>query len=142
VRKWLTGREKPVALDPGRDDLEARAVVAGGEAEQGGGERVAGHVLTTLGFDHDAQGKHNDGCFYICWRVEAFMPLEEFKRDVSDFIVHLKTAPPAPGFKEILHPGECEHRTERQRSREGIEVEDATWSAIQALITEYGPGAG
>ena len=100
------------------------------------GEVFSG-ILTTLGFGHDPEGKHNDGCFYLCWQIEAFMPLAEFKRQVSDFIAYIKTSPPAKGFTEVLHPGEYEYRTEQKRRREGIEVEDATWRAIEALIAEY-----
>ena len=56
---------------------------------------------------------------------------------MSDFIAYVKTSPPAKGFIEVLHPGEYEYRTEQKRRREGIEVEDTTWRAIEALIGEY-----
>ena len=56
---------------------------------------------------------------------------------MSDFIAYIKTSPPARGFTGVLHPGESEYRTAEKRRREGIEVEDATWRAIQALIEEY-----
>jgi len=37
----------------------------------------------------------------------------------------------------VYYPGEIEWRTEGQRRQEGIYVEDDTWEAISALITEH-----
>jgi LDH2 family malate/lactate/ureidoglycolate dehydrogenase len=38
----------------------------------------------------------------------------------------------------VLYPGEIEHRTEEERRREGIEIEDATWKKLVGLATELG----
>jgi uncharacterized oxidoreductase len=42
------------------------------------------------------------------------------------------------GFTEVLYPGEMEYRTEQQRRRDGIFVEDTTWQQITDLQREYG----
>jgi LDH2 family malate/lactate/ureidoglycolate dehydrogenase len=65
--------------------------------------------------------------------VEAFRPLDEFKREIADFVKYLKETPPAEGFQEVLYPGEIEYRTEQQRRREGIPIEDQTWGQLTAL---------
>ena len=64
-------------------------------------------------------------------------PLEEFKREVDDFILQIKGTPPAPGFDEVLYPGEIEWRTAQQRLADGIFIEDATWKAIEGLIQDF-----
>jgi LDH2 family malate/lactate/ureidoglycolate dehydrogenase len=70
--------------------------------------------------------------------VDAFRPLDEFKRDIADFVKYVKDTPPAEGFKEVLYPGELEHRTEQQRRREGIPIEDETWRQLTGLAEASG----
>jgi uncharacterized oxidoreductase len=72
------------------------------------------------------------------FKVDAFRPLAEFKKDVGDFIRYLKDTPPAEGSSGVLYPGEIEHRRELDRRANGIEVEDATWGRIKALAEGYG----
>ena len=93
-------------------------------------------LLTGLGFGIDPQARHNDGCFIAVYNVEHFRPLDQFKKEVGEFVQFIKTSPPASGFSEVLYPGEIEHRTEQQRRREGIFVEDGTWQQISGLMKE------
>ena len=72
------------------------------------------------------------------FNVEAFRPLQDFKREVAEFAEHLKSSQPATGFEQVYYAGELEHlRTERQR-KEGVSVEDATWERLADLAREYG----
>lgn len=95
-------------------------------------------VLPGLGFGVDPQGRHNDGAFLFAFDVNAFRPLEQFKQDVADFASYLKETPPAEGFTEVLYPGEMEYRTEQQRRRDGIPVEDSTWEHIGTIAKDLG----
>ncbi len=95
-------------------------------------------LLTGLGFGIDPQAKHNDGCFISVYNVEHFRPLEQFKKEVAEFVQFVKTSPPAAGFNEVLYPGEIEYRNEQRRLREGIFVEDATWEQITNIMRELG----
>jgi LDH2 family malate/lactate/ureidoglycolate dehydrogenase len=95
-------------------------------------------LLTGLGFGVEPTGRHNDGCFMAVFNVAAFRPLAEFKKDVGDFIAYLKETPPAEGSSGVLYPGEIEYRRQQDRSRDGIEVEDATWYKLQQLADGYG----
>ena len=94
-------------------------------------------ILTGLGFGIDPQARHNDGCFISVFNVEAFRPLEEFKKEVSEFSRFIKDTPPAKGFNEVFYPGEIEWRTEQQRLREGIYIEDETWRQISELVETH-----
>ena len=93
-------------------------------------------LLTGLGFGIDPQAKHNDGCFISVFNVEHFRPLNQFKREVAEFVQFIKSSPPAAGFSEVLYPGEIEHKTEQRRRQDGIFVEDETWNRISGLIDE------
>src|SRR5438552_5315456 len=95
-------------------------------------------ILTGLGFGVSPTGRHNDGTFLAVFDVNAFLPLDKFKRDIAEFVDYLKATPPAAGFTEVLYPGELEYRTAQQRQRDGIYIEDETWNQITALQQEYG----
>jgi len=51
---------------------------------------------------------------------------------------HVKSARPAPGFTEILVPGEPEKRSAAARAERGIEVDDTTWRDIRAAAETLG----
>jgi len=50
----------------------------------------------------------------------------------------IRSARPAPGFDEILLPGEPERRSAARRRAEGIEVDDTTWRDIRAAAATLG----
>ena len=92
-----------------------------------GGERVDGRgsCLTVLAIDPG-----------------AFRPPDEFARYAETVAERLKAVPPAPGFSEVLVPGEPEARTREARSHDGIPLPDRTWEAIQATARELGISVG
>ena len=139
---WIIDAEGNPTTDPG--NYAAILPLGGDQGYKGYGlsfmiEIFAG-ILTGIGYGIDPSGRHNDGCLLVALKVDAFRPLEEFKRDVDDFILHLKRIPPAAGFNEILYPGELEWRTAKQRSKDGIFIEDVTWNALQRLMDGFGVG--
>jgi uncharacterized oxidoreductase len=71
------------------------------------------------------------------FKVDAFRPLAEFKKEVGEFARYLKATPPAEGSQGVLYPGEIEHRREQDRRQNGIEVEDATWYKLRDLAEQY-----
>jgi uncharacterized oxidoreductase len=77
----------------------------------------------------DQAGFGNGVCFVVI-DPSAFCPLERFRELMDELVAYVKSSPPAPGFDEILVPGELEFRTRRRRLVEGIPVDEATWQAI------------
>ena len=51
---------------------------------------------------------------------------------------HIRGSRVAPGFDEILLPGEPERRSAEKRHREGIPVDDTTWRDIRAAASSLG----
>jgi ureidoglycolate dehydrogenase (NAD+) len=70
--------------------------------------------------------------------VEAFMPLEEYRRSVDEFCAALKNVPPAQGFTEVLLPGEPERRTAERRAREGCPLPAYVVRELSDLAKELG----
>jgi len=83
------------------------------------------------------KGGHGvNGVFLQAFAVEEFQPLEEFLEKVDEFISFIKATKPAPGFKEILLPGEHARANQTRQMREGLEIDDATWSELKQLASE------
>jgi uncharacterized oxidoreductase len=144
---WVLDREGRPTTDP--NDYYAGGVMlplGGAEGHKGYGLSFAVETLAALlpglGFGVDPQGRHNDGAFLLVLDPGAFMPLAAFKREVEAFVTYLKATPPAEGFAEVLYPGEQEYRTEQQRRRDGIPIEDRTWEQITALAARFGLNSG
>ena len=140
---WILDREGNPTTDPtALSDGGAQLPLGGPEGHKGYGLSVMveifSGILTGLGFGIDPSGRHNDGVFMAAFNVDAFRPIEDFKRDVTEFAAYLKSTPPAAGFTEVYYPGELEYLSTQRKQQEGIEIEDATWERLRDLAAEYG----
>jgi uncharacterized oxidoreductase len=83
------------------------------------------------------KGGHGiNGVFLQAIAVEEFQPLNEFLDRVDELIAFIKSRKTAPGFKEILLPGEQGRRNEARQIREGVEIDEATWNELRELAAE------
>ena len=140
---WIIDKDGQATTDP--NDFKAGGPLlplGGTEGYKGYGlsamVEIFSGILTGLGHGVEPTGKHNDGCFMACFKVEAFRDLTTFKQEVTEFANYLKDTQPAEGFEEVLYPGEIEHRMEVARAKSGVPVEDATWEKLTALAEKYG----
>jgi uncharacterized oxidoreductase len=62
----------------------------------------------------------------------------KIRADIQATKSYIKSARPAPGFEEVLVPGEPERRYAAQRRAKGIEVDGQTWSDIRAAAASLG----
>ncbi len=72
------------------------------------------------------------GVYMQAMDVAAFTPLDAYQRGVRAFLDDIKATPPAPGFDEVLVPGDYEHNTRKKRLQTGIEVPSDIWARIQS----------
>ena len=140
---WIVDREGRGTTDQGALRQGGALLPLGGsEGYKGSGLAVIVEILcgllTGLGFGIDPSGRHNDGCFMAAWKVDAFRPVAEFKREVTEFARYLQATPPAEGTPGVMYPGEIEFRREQERRANGIEVEDATWAKLRSLADQFG----
>lgn len=73
------------------------------------------------------------GHFLMALDIEWFMPVDEFKTRMSEFIAQIKESKMRPGFNEILVPGELEHRREVERRRNGVKLDGTVFEELQSL---------
>lgn len=76
--------------------------------------------------------------FFIAINPAAFVERASFEAQVAGLVDHVKSSRLAPGFDEILVPGEPEARERARRSADGIYLADRTWRGIQAVLAEVG----
>ncbi len=77
-----------------------------------------------------------NGIFMMAIDVGQITDLDKFKERVDDLLKKVKESPKAPGYDEILIPGEPERRKKKKLLSEGIFVEDKTWNDIASLAKE------
>ena len=79
-----------------------------------------------------------NGVLFIVLDVAAFQPADQFNATTGAYAGVIKALKPAPGFQEVLLPGEPEFRNIDQRRAEGISVDDASWGYLLEKAAEYG----
>lgn len=134
---WLLDAEGKPTNDPNLlyADPPGSILPLGGTAagHKGYGLNVAIELLAGVLSGAGCIGKDerlSNGVLLIILDIEQFLPLEDFYKESDTFIKHVKSSPPAEGFDEILLPGEIEAKVKRQRTQEGIFVEEETWEQI------------
>jgi len=83
-------------------------------------------------------GQAVNGVFLQALRVEEFQPLEVFYEKVDQLAALVKSRKPAPGFTEILLPGERSRRRAELQLREGVEIDEATWNKLTQCAVDLG----
>src|SRR6516225_1934199 len=138
---WIVDSEGKHTTDPARFRPGGALLPLGRtEGYKGSGLAVIVEILcgllTGLGFGVEPSGRHNDGCFLAVFKVDAFRPLAEFKREVAEFARYLKETPLSEGSTGVFYPGEVEYLREQERRKSGVEIEDATWKKLRTLAAE------
>ena len=83
--------------------------------------------------------KHREmGHFIGAIKVENFVPIDEFKKNVGILIDEIHDTPLAKGFDRILVPGEKEYLTQMQYKKEGIPIPSGTVKELRAVAQELG----
>ncbi len=132
---WGIDNQGQVTTDPDQVIHGGALLPLGGTAEMRGYKgyglallvEILGGVLAGSAFgmdvDHESHTRvsHIGHCFAAI-RVDAFRPLEEFKRDMDALIRQLKEAPKAAGQERIYIAGEKEYEKAERSQREGVPI--------------------
>jgi len=94
------------------------AVLSGGAmSNEVGGIRFRGKLVRT-------------SQMFLAIDVARYMPVEEFQARMEHLVALVKSAPPAPGYNEVLVAGDPEWRTEAERVKNGIPISDGNWETL------------
>jgi LDH2 family malate/lactate/ureidoglycolate dehydrogenase len=72
----------------------------------------------------------SNGVLFTVYNIAHFTDLDSFYDEIDGLVRHVKTSRLAPGFSEILAPGEPEFRTAARRDQSGVTVDETTWGQI------------
>ena len=140
---WILDSEGRPTNDPGAFYGPPR----GGILPLGAGSGHKGFALSLLveilgsalrGISSTDTTELGNGVCFIVLDPSAFCPLDEFRRLMDETVAYVKSSESAPGFDEVLVPGELEFRMQRQRAEQGIPVDDETLEAMR----KYGDRLG
>ena len=124
-----------VAIDregkPTRDPAQVHALLPFG-GYKGFGLALAMQafgVLAGSGFGDDK----TYGYLVMAMKPDLLVPLEDFRRQLSEMIGRVKATARQPGVDEIRLPGERSFRERARALREGIEIDRTIYDALRAL---------
>ena len=84
----------------------------------------------------------HQGVTMIVFKANLFQAYDNFTRRADELLHRIRTVPPAPGFAQVLAPGDPELRTLTIREREGIPIPDDLWQELSALAESVGIASG
>lgn len=134
---WLIDSDGKPTTDPNDFKAEPPGAIlpmGGVVAHKGYGlsfiVEILGGTLSGEGCAAGSRTMHSNGVLFTVYRIEHFSDLDTYYEEIEALIRHVKSSRLAEGFQEILAPGEPEFRSAERREKEGIEIDDTTWSDI------------
>ena len=88
-------------------------------------------LLGGLSPDIDLQVDGMSGAFMQVINIQAFTPLDSYQRGARAFLDGMRETPPAPGYDEVMVPGDLAHRHRAERLANGIELPETTLQHIR-----------
>ena len=80
----------------------------------------------------------HQGVTMVAIKADLFQPFAEYAERADEMERRVRAVPPAPGFDEVLAPGDLEARTREQRRREGIPIENDIWHSLTEAAASVG----
>lgn len=80
----------------------------------------------------------NVGHCFIAIKPDVFIGAKEFRSRMDTLVQRVHAVTPSEGFKEVLFPGEPEHRLSLEREKRGIAYADAEKKMFDELAEKYG----
>jgi len=158
---WATDENGIATEDPSRvlQNIMKRAggglLPLGGFLEESGGHKGYGLALAVEIFSavlpgalyankvypKNEQGQplpSGIGHFFGAMRIDAFRPMDEFKRDMDDLICRLKSAPKAKGAERIFIHGEKEFEERERLTKLGIPLNPKVAEELRGIAKRLG----
>lgn len=154
---WALDADHQATTDP---KAVQKMVPLGGATEYGGHKGYAlalgGWILTgllsgawrpnplpdrVLGVSTETKNGFNQegiGHVFAAVRLDRFGDPEMIKRGLDSMIQTLNQSPSAPGFEQVMVPGQKEAETLKHRERHGIPLAESTWRDLRSLSEEFG----
>lgn len=93
-------------------------------------------ALTGGGCSKPGTERWGNPALFIAINPAAFVGQDAFESEVAGLVDYVKSSRLAPGFDEVLVPGEPEERERLRRGTKGIYVADRTWETLQQALAD------
>lgn len=141
---WVIDKDGEPSNDP-NDYYEGGSILPLGGVESGHKGyalsvmvALLGAIAGGLGFPQMDIESGVSGSSITVIDVGRLAPQGAIRARVSRTIDVIKDTPLAKGAGDVLYPGEMEATTRRERMANGVDIEEATWNPVAALIEELG----
>ena len=84
----------------------------------------------------------DQGVSMMAFKADLFQPLDEFEALAAEMERRIRAIPPAPGFDEVIVPGDPEARNRAERTENGIPITDEIWASLVQTAESLGVCAG
>ena len=101
------------------------------------GDILAG-ALSGAGCSRPDTDRVGNSFLAIVIDIEKLRGRAEFMADVNQLVEYVRGSALAPGFEEILIPGEPEARERARREKDDIPIDPETWRQIAETAARYG----
>ena len=97
-----------------------------------------------LGSDSYVDSQTSDGVLrhqgdtFLVFRADLFQAFSQFAERADQMQQRVRAIPPAPGFREVMVPGDPEVQTQARREREGIPIAEDIWQQIVETAESLG----
>lgn len=142
---WIIDAEGCPTTEPKDFTAEPRGAMlplGGVAAHKGFGLSVMVELLGgALGGQGCAAGERevvSNGVLMTVYRIDQFTDASDYYDQVESLIGHVKSSRLAPGFDQILFPGEVEFAHARRKMSDGIDLEATTWQKICVEAQRFG----
>ena len=92
--------------------------------------------LSWAGCSSEEPTRGGSGYLALAIKIESFIDIDEYKKEVQRLIDWVKSSPTMPGVEQIYLPGEIEEVSRRKKEVTGIDVPDSIWNDIVKVAGE------
>lgn len=92
--------------------------------------------LSWAGCSSEEPTRGGSGYLALAIKIESFIDIDEYKKEVQRLIDWVKSSPTMPGVEQIYLPGEIEEVSRRKKEVTGIDVPDSIWNDIAKVAGE------
>jgi LDH2 family malate/lactate/ureidoglycolate dehydrogenase len=95
-------------------------------------------TFSTFGKGIHMGERMNTGHFVLLLDPERFGDPVLYRNSIDEYVDSIKNAPLAPGAEEIIVPGELEARSIRNRTENGMQLDEAVASSLAEVAIKIG----
>lgn len=136
--RWVLDSAGELTDDPGALYGESGGAIlplGGLLGYKGAGFSMIAVVLSSLlmrAANHRMEEESNN-MWLLALDVGAFMPPEEFRKDLEAYIAYVRSSKTASHFERVVMPGDLDFARQRVCEKEGVPVPEEIWSRIEAV---------